>query len=280
MWARSWASVRLPRSVRRTVPDPSLNTVVGHTPDAVEVGHRAVAVHADRHPPPPAADDLAGLAALLAAHDHGEVHLRELLADALDAVHLGLAVGALGGDHGQHRRGARAARTSSAPTRCAPGRPTAACPRCGRPCWTGNTLASKSSSTLLVASGAAKAGRRSPGWGPRTPAPLLGRFTVKNTTAITIRATIPTAQAYLLPGRGTSGLRRARVVGLGVDAVLVLEALGRRRLARLAEVAEAVVVVRHRAASAAGAAARAARRRRAPPRPARPAAGAGSGRAG
>ena len=58
-----------------------------------------------------------------------------------------------------------------------------------------NTLASKSSSTLLVASGAANAGSRSPGCGPRTPAPLLGRLVVNSRTLMPISATMPTAQA-------------------------------------------------------------------------------------
>ena len=79
-----------------------------------------------------------------------------------------------------------------------------------------NTLASKSSSTLLVASGAAKAGSFWPGWGPRTPAPLLGRLTAKNTYAMTISARMPTAQAYLLPARGVSGRRRSGASGSGL----------------------------------------------------------------
>ena len=58
-----------------------------------------------------------------------------------------------------------------------------------------NTLASKSSSTLLVARGAANAGSVSPGCGPRTPAPLLGRLVVNRSTLIPISATMPTAHA-------------------------------------------------------------------------------------
>ena len=72
---------------------------------------------------------------------------------------------------------------------------------------TWQTLESASSSTFEVASGAANGRSSSPGCGPRMPSPVLGSAVVRSRTAIPISITIPTTHAYLLPGRGTSGLR-------------------------------------------------------------------------
>ena len=76
-WARSSSSVRLPSLVRRTLP-PAVGEHRGRAARPRRRGsspRRRGPRH--RHPPPAPAHDLPDLAALLAAHDHREVHLRE-----------------------------------------------------------------------------------------------------------------------------------------------------------------------------------------------------------
>ena len=62
-------------------------------------------------------------------------------------------------------------------------------------------------SLLPAAAGAANAGRRWPGSGPFRPLPWFGSVSANSSTPRPIRKRMPTAQAYLFPGRGTSGRR-------------------------------------------------------------------------